>query len=142
MMPDDSVDAAAIHGAWNAVMQRAAQLLPYFAENLLKVSASSVARELGFRRADVLARYLIANRLPPFELLRNGIYVVQLLECHERGGNLAQWARARGHYESTYYHFIQNATGFMWTDVVAQGTVRRKVIELRRWDSFTGEKSV
>ena len=56
MMPDDSVDAAAIHSAWNAVMQRAAQLLPYFAENLLKVSASSVARELGFRRADVLAR--------------------------------------------------------------------------------------
>ena len=55
---------------------------------------------------------------------------------------MALWARARGHYESTYYHFIQNATGFMWTDVVAQGTVRRKVIELRRWDSFTGEKSV
>ncbi len=141
MMPGDELDAAAVCSAWNAVMQRCALLLKYFAENRLDVSASGVARDLGFRRADVLARYLVANHLPPFMLLRNGIYVVQLLEIHENGVRLSQWANARGHYASGYSHFIHSVTGTTWTDLVAHGSVRRKAIELRGWASHIGEPS-
>jgi len=138
-MPDGWHDAAAIGRAWNIVMKRGAILLPSLAENLLSVSASGVARDLGFRRADVLARYLVANHLPPFKPFRNGIYIVQLLECHERGETLAQWTKTRGHYESGYSHFVRAVTGAKWIDLIAQGSVRRKVIELGRWASHLCE---
>jgi hypothetical protein len=139
MMTGDELDAAAICRAWSALLLRGAALLPFFAENLLSVSASGVARELGFRRADALGRYLLANRLPPFMLFRNGIYVVQLLEIHESGVRLSQWASTRGHYASGYSHFVHKVTGATWTDVVAQGSVQRKAIELRSWASHIGE---
>lgn len=125
------LDESAVTHAWEVVMHRVGPILPFFAKTQLSTSASHVARELGFFRADVLARYLMGQHLPPFLALRNGVYVVQLIERHEGGERIAHWARTQGHYESMYYRFVHSVTGYRWTTLVAHGSIWRKAVALR-----------
>ena len=134
----DDLDAARVAAEWDALMRRSAVLMRHFKEVSLSLTATRAARELGLNRADALGRWLRQQHLPPFVPFRDGVYVVLLLELHERGAKLARWARQQGHYESVYYRFVLGATGLVWTAVVELGSVRMKARLLREWAAHLG----
>lgn len=122
--------------AWIDVMQRCADLMPFFADSRLDVSATQVARQLGVRRAQGLERLLRMRGLPPFRLLRNWIYIVQLAQRHERGESVARWAMRRGEYPTPYYRMAIHETGQLWSVVAARGSAWCMAEAMLRWTPY------
>jgi hypothetical protein len=133
---DDSIDRAHVERQWCVLLERASFLLEHFRDLRLGLTAAEVARRTGYRRGDALERALRERQLPSFWSLRNGLYVVALVEAHEGGRVLGRWARERGDYESVYYSFVKKATGRPWSEVVSLGSLRLKHRYLGEWAAF------
>ncbi len=129
-------DGHDIDRAWAEVMQRCADLLPFFVETRLDLSATRVAIQMGVRRAQGLERMLRTRRLPPFRSLRNWIYIVQLVQRHESGESVAHWAMQQGEYPTPYYRMVTKESGLLWSDVVGRGSAWCKAEGLRRWRPY------
>lgn len=118
---------------WQSVMARCHDLLPYFAELQLNVTATRVACSLGIARADALRALLIGRRLPPFRVMRDWYYIVRLVERFGGGQSIADWALRRGDSPSVYYRLVRQVTGQPWRVVAARGPGDAKVHALRFW---------
>ncbi len=129
---------AAVIAEWDALMSRNDVLVRHFKEVRLSLTATRAARELGLKRADELGRWLRHQHLPPYTPLRNGVYVVLLLELNDRGVSLARWARQQGHYESVYYRFVVSATGHVWTALLHMGCAMMKARLPHEWAPHLG----
>lgn len=112
---------------WEALRTRCADILPYFAELRLNMSATRVAMGLGRGRADVLGRILTARGLPPYRVLRDWVYVVQLVERFPKGESLAKEMARRGDDPSSYYHLVRRVSRQSWLRAQAEGSRRMKV---------------
>ena len=80
----------------------------------LKLSAAGAARTLGFSSPAGLHQWIRGNGLPPFSLLRNWVYVIELLRQERRGVSLAHWALDRDVDPAVYYRFVLRVTGQSW----------------------------
>ena len=125
---------------WADVMHRGIDLLPFFAETRLNVSASRVARAIGVRRAQGLAQLLRKRELPPFKLFRNWIYIVQLVERAECDDKVAHWAMHRGEYPGPYYRLVALEVGESWSVVAERGCQWCRSEALRRWQPYTANR--
>jgi len=94
-------------------MAACAPLLPLWASVDLTLSARRAAHAMGLHDSDELRDWLRERGLPPYLLLRNWYYVVQLLELAERG-SLARWALEGARDPATYYRFSERTTGMTW----------------------------
>lgn len=129
-------DARETDREWDEVMRRCADLLPFFADLRLSVSATQVAAQLGLRRAQGLERLLRERRLPPFRLLRNWIYIEHLIRRHEEGDTIAHWTMQRGEYPKPFYDLVFRETGLLWSVVATRGSAWCGDEALRRWNPF------
>ena len=127
---------------WEAVMTRCGALLPPFAEVRLNVNAKGVADALGLRNADALRKLLVARRLPPFRMLRDWCYVVQLADRFADKRSIASWAMRRGEYPTVYYRFVRAVTGQPWRVVLARGPAWAKGSALHVWSPYLIEEAM
>lgn len=129
-------DARETDREWDDVMRRCADLLPFFADLRLSVSATQVATQLGLRRAQGLERLLRERGLPPFRLLRNWIYIEHIIRRHEGGDTIAHWTMQRGEYPRPFYDLVLRETGLPWSVVATRGSAWCRDEALRRWHGY------
>jgi hypothetical protein len=124
---------------WAAVLDRASEILPCFADLRLDMRATVVATILGLERSDQLGRWLRRHKLPPFRLLRNWIYIVRLAEQNAEGISLSGWALAQGRYPSMYYRLVVETTGLPWHIIRTLAPQDVVGLALRAWDGHLRE---
>lgn len=122
-----------IDAEWTEMENRWPALWEQLSTVNLRICATSIALALGLVRADKLGRELRARRLPPFRLLRNWKFVVELAQLHEDGVPISRWAMSEGSYPHMYYRLVEETTGMKWGEVRRLGVSTMKVAALNSW---------
>ena len=134
---DESESEADTMRNWAALMERCSDLLPLFADIRLKVREASAVDALRLASRKVLRQLLRSRKLPPFLVLRDWCYVVQLVD---RFGlyedSIGQWAMQRGEYASVYYTFVERVTDLRWTDLRRHGPLWARARALHMWHPY------
>lgn len=119
---------------WETVLSRCGALIPLLMEVHLHLTAPKAALAIGLRDAKALRTELRRRRLPPFQDLRDWIYVVQLLERHANGEPIARFAMRRGSYPHQYYRLVGRVTGLSWARVSELGVHWARQRALTIWN--------
>lgn len=99
-----------------AYLTRACPDLPrLFAGLDLKLTARMAAGDLGVGDSAALARWLRAQDLPQYNLLRNWWYVVEMHRRAQAGETLYALAANQGRELATLSRFVARVTGEPWS---------------------------
>ncbi len=111
------LEGGSMCGCWEVVRLASGSLWQHFVECRLGLSRKEAAQFLGFASGALLDRHLRDTGLPPFQMLRNWVYVVLLVEWNAAGVSIAHWVLRRNGDPAVYYRFVPRVTTCSWTEV-------------------------
>lgn len=121
---------------WPCIIERCGPLWPLLIECDLALSRAGAARALGFANGAAFDRWLRAQALPPFRLLREWTYVVAVMDGARQEGSLARWSLQRGTYPEIFYRFVARVTGRSWRHARSQDVTWAVASAIQAWRPF------
>ncbi len=133
--PERPAGQSVVRSHWDAVMCRCGEVLPLFQECRLSLRSPQAATKLGLTGREQLQKLLVNRRLPPFQLLRNWVYVVVLLDrfTEREKEVLSSWALRRGEDPRIYYRLVQQTAGHRWSQTRCLGSEWARATALTVW---------
>lgn len=118
---------------WESICTRFDDIVPLLRCLKLRTSAKDVAKHLNLLRHGDLKQHMRERNLPPFRILRDWFYLVELVQISHGDQSLCGWALKRGEQPAVYYRFVRGLAGLKWGDVQTKGPDWAKRQALKIW---------
>ena len=125
-----------VDSQWNELVNSFPSLFTFLNTHLLSASTFQCSSELGFRRAVDLEVAISRKGLPPFQILRVWVSLVQLIDESEEGIPLSRSLLSRGVYPSSYYRTFGRVFGQTWSDLRRMGLCRAQANVILVWNAY------
>lgn len=124
------LNESVVGSVWDYVERSCPELLALFDELDLNLTAPTAGKALHFADGAAFARWLSRHELPPYHILRNWWYVVEVHRRSLDGQSLYALAAHQGRELATLSRFVVRITGERWSSLKLESelSLRRRAV--------------